>query len=187
MNTTSRTTRRIPASNGFTIIETLVAITILMIAVAGPLVIATKGLNSALASKNQMIASYLAQESLEIIKNKRDANIAMHQDAVELHWLDGFDLSSICNGDSNSCDINASNDDLSTTCAAIGCQMYYAQETGYSHTGSQPTVFHRRFYFQDQGTANSISEKLVHVIVDWNEGTVPYQVHLTSQLVAVSR
>lgn len=57
---------------GVTLLEALVAISILMVAVATPITIAQKGLSSATYSKNQMIASYLAQDAIEYIKNKRD-------------------------------------------------------------------------------------------------------------------
>lgn len=57
---------------GFTLLEALVAISILMVAVVAPITIAQKGLSSAIYSKNQMIASYLAQDAIEYIKNKRD-------------------------------------------------------------------------------------------------------------------
>lgn len=57
---------------GFTIIETLVAITILMISIAGPLTIAQKSLMAAIYAKDQVIASYLAQDLMEDIKNNRD-------------------------------------------------------------------------------------------------------------------
>ncbi len=56
-------------SSGFTIIETLVAITILMIAIAGPITIAKKGLNASLYARDQVTASFLAQDMMESIKN----------------------------------------------------------------------------------------------------------------------
>jgi Tfp pilus assembly protein PilV len=52
-------------NSGFTIVETLVAITILMIAIAGPLTIAQKGLTASTYARDQMIASFLAQDGLE--------------------------------------------------------------------------------------------------------------------------
>ena len=185
---------------GFTIVETLVAVAVLMIAIAGPLVVATRGLNSALASKDQMIASYLAQDTLEMIKNTRDGNVFGHPDAVETYWLVApLNTSfSSCNADTsgNSCDFGGIDNDLVVCTTQIGstgvysCPIYYNANTGYTHSSASPayqTVFYRKFYLQDKSTNNGKSEKLVHVIVDWYEGTVPYQVHVTSQLIATSR
>jgi len=58
--------------NGFTLVEALVAISILMIAVTGPLMITQKGLVSAIGSKDQMVAAFLAQDAIEFVKNARD-------------------------------------------------------------------------------------------------------------------
>lgn len=58
-------------NKGFTIIETLVAITILMIAVAGPLTIAQKSLMASIYARDQIVASYLAQEVMEEYKNSK--------------------------------------------------------------------------------------------------------------------
>ena len=48
------------------------AITILMVSIVGPLTIASKGLVAAVGSRDQVIASYIAQDALEYIKNMRD-------------------------------------------------------------------------------------------------------------------
>ncbi len=61
-------------TKGFTLVEALVAISILMIAVTGPMTVAQKGLVSAITSKDQMIAAFLAQDAIEYIKNVRDSN-----------------------------------------------------------------------------------------------------------------
>ncbi|MFA6227248.1 MAG: prepilin-type N-terminal cleavage/methylation domain-containing protein [Candidatus Paceibacterota bacterium] len=58
--------------NGFTLVEALVAISILMVAVTSPMAIAQRGLASAVYSKDQMTATFLAQDALEYIKNVRD-------------------------------------------------------------------------------------------------------------------
>src|SRR3989344_2346193 len=67
---------------GFTLVETLVAIAILLLAVAAPLSLATKSLNSSVLSKQQITASFLAQEAMEYIRNVRDENVIKHGD-----WL----------------------------------------------------------------------------------------------------
>ena len=171
----------LPKQNGFTIVETLVAIAILMIAIAGPLVVASKGLNSALASKDQMIASYLAQESMEVIKNMRDNNLKSGGG-----WLDNLNTSNVCNNTAVNgylCDASAiaNNPIISQT----DHKLYYNANTGYSHDSSagSATIFSRYFYFQ---SVNS-GEVVAHVYVDWNEGSVPYEIHLTSNMTNAER
>ncbi len=53
-------------NKGFTIIESLVAITILIIGVLGPMTAATRGITDGLYAQNQLIATHLAQEALEL-------------------------------------------------------------------------------------------------------------------------
>ena len=61
-----------PTNKGFTLVETLVAIAVLMIAIAGPLTVANKAYTSALDARNQSIAASLAQEGLEYVNNMKD-------------------------------------------------------------------------------------------------------------------
>ncbi len=62
-------------SAGFTIIETLVAISILIISITGPMVIVSQSLKSAYFARDQITAFYLAQEAIEYVRNLRDSNI----------------------------------------------------------------------------------------------------------------
>lgn len=82
-------------TEGFTLIEALVAISILMIAIASPMSLAQKGLSTATQSKDQMIAAFLAQDAVEAVKNIRD-QIAVSQTTGD--WLTGTVLNDcICN------------------------------------------------------------------------------------------
>ena len=56
---------------GFTIIESLVAISILVVVITGTLTAIQTGLSSYIFSKDQIIAFYLAQEGFEQIRNIR--------------------------------------------------------------------------------------------------------------------
>lgn len=58
---------------GFTLIETLVAITILLLAVTGTITTAQKGLQSAYYATDQETAVFLAQEAIESIREYRDS------------------------------------------------------------------------------------------------------------------
>jgi len=175
------------SNRGFTIIETLVAVTILMIAVAGPLVVASKGLNAALYARDQVIASYLAQESMEVIKNQRDNNM---NDEDEVDWLkdilsiNGYD----CGGEDQRCDANAMFQfNYFTDCPSDGCDIFMDRDFGYNpHSGDQ-TIFNRYYYLTQPNSAEpcitDFTECEAHVVVTWNEGTVPYEVNLNSEIV----
>ena len=64
---------------GFTLVETLVAVTVLLLVIIGPMTIAQKGIQNAGYAKDQFTAVYLAQEALEAVREARDA------DAIEVY------------------------------------------------------------------------------------------------------
>ncbi|MBI2482055.1 MAG: hypothetical protein HYV76_00585 [Candidatus Vogelbacteria bacterium] len=64
----------LPNNRGFTLLETFVAVTILVIAVIGPLSLMVRGITDGNYAKNEITAFYLAQEGLELVMNRRDAN-----------------------------------------------------------------------------------------------------------------
>lgn len=61
--------------SGFTLVETLVAISIFTLAVLAVLVILGGGLKSTNIAKQKIIASYLAQEGVELMRNMRDTYV----------------------------------------------------------------------------------------------------------------
>lgn len=74
---------------GFTIMETLVAISLLLLAITGPMVFSQNGLRGAFNSRDQITAFYLSQDAIEFIKNRRDHNIL--QRVSSSNWLSGLD------------------------------------------------------------------------------------------------
>lgn len=59
---------------GFTLIETLVAISLLTVAIAAPMSLASQSLSSAFYARDQITAFYLAQEAIETVRAVRDGN-----------------------------------------------------------------------------------------------------------------
>ncbi len=111
--------QRLKSISGFTLIEALVAISILMIAIASPMTLAQKGLSGAILSKDQMIASFLAQDAIEAVKNIRD-QIAVSQ--VSGDWLAGngnqFLANCICDPTASNC-----NFDVKLPNSPVFCQI----------------------------------------------------------------
>lgn len=69
---------------GFTLLEVLIAITILIFAITATFTAAQSGLQSSIESKEQVIAYYMAQEAVEFIRNVRDTN-----SLAGVTWLTG--------------------------------------------------------------------------------------------------
>ena len=80
------------SQRGFTLVETLVAISILSLSIAATFTAAQSGIQNSTVAKDQTTAFYLAQEVMEYIKNVRDEN-ALHSikfpDAPR-SWLHGI-------------------------------------------------------------------------------------------------
>jgi len=60
--------------SGFTLLEVFVSLTILTVAVLGLFILAKQTISFLPLSEQRLIASYLAQEGVEIVRNLRDVN-----------------------------------------------------------------------------------------------------------------
>lgn len=90
--------------NGFTLVETLVAVLILTLSIGALLTLAANGFYSVRYSRNQIVANNLVQESLEYLRNTRDT--AIQQDSTNgwITWKDS--LTNAGCFDSNGCTVN---------------------------------------------------------------------------------
>lgn len=105
---------------GFTLVETLIAVFILSVSIAGPLTIASRALLSANTARNQITAFYLAQDALEYVRVKRDtACLGTSSPCDQSVWLSSL---SACTG-TDGCYIDSlENAPASpTACPAGGC------------------------------------------------------------------
>jgi prepilin-type N-terminal cleavage/methylation domain-containing protein len=82
---------KLKAARGFTLIETLVAITILLLSITGPLQIAANAMLSTYYTRDQITAYYLATEAIEYVKNVRDttflSDVFEGGDNPNTYWL----------------------------------------------------------------------------------------------------
>ena len=190
----------IRVSKGFTLIETLVAVLILSTAIAGPLTIASKGLNAALVAKNQITGYYLAQDGLEFVRFVRDSNKLKEAD-----WLTGaggtaagIDLTPCvgvigCYVDStlnNPVNPTACNIGSPTTCTmstpTTAVKNFYYDGANerftYNSSGTKRTIFSRKISITDP-VGSPVDEKIVTVTVYWIDvGSIVHTVTLQENM-----
>lgn len=80
-------------------IETLVAVVVLISAVVGPLTLAQRSIRSAVYARDQVTASFLAEEAIEYLRSMRDGNQLERRT-----WLNGL---TDCMGTGRLCTVDA--------------------------------------------------------------------------------
>jgi type II secretory pathway pseudopilin PulG len=75
---------------GFTVLESIVAIFVLSLSISGVFSAVQQSLSQTIVAKDEVKAFYLAQEAMEIIRNKRDANLLAIINTGSGHWLSGI-------------------------------------------------------------------------------------------------
>lgn len=159
---------------GFTLVETLVAIGILVVAITGAFSAAQSGLSSYLNSKNQAIAVNLAQESIEMIRAYRDSNRMV----AGTDWLDNYATPSDPCYFGKTCQLSVLNSTENQSCSGgLGTCNYLRQDpvTGYYNyaAASVPTVFKREIQITPiypVGCTTTCTEVSVLVSVTWSKG-----------------
>ncbi len=63
-------------TKGITLIECIVAVTILAFALAGPMTLASQSLRASRDARNELVATHLAEEAIEVVHSVRDNNSA---------------------------------------------------------------------------------------------------------------
>ena len=164
-------------SKGFTLIEALVSITVLMLSITAPLTLSYTGLTAAYLAEDQIVAYYLAQDAMEFVRNIRETNKLAGRDV-----LYGLDICSVGSGDDRGCYIDTLNKDF-FECATLNCPegvLKFHPTTGvYDHSNTPAPVVNSRFTREIKvkylGAENN--EAVIDVIVRWKQSTGKEQVY----------
>jgi len=114
----------VPSERGYSLVEVLVAITVLLIALVGPLTIAHSGLKRANESKDNTLAVFLAQEGIEAVVKLRedDALDASTYSNLGEVWNNMTAIASLCPvGGANRCGVEIEDDGSITTSSFYRC------------------------------------------------------------------
>ena len=121
-------------TKGVSLIETLVAIFVLTVGIVGAFSLSMNIISFTNYNSNKLIASYLAQEGVELVRNIRDSN-----------WLDNDNNDALPSDGEYIVDYNS---DLTN-----GSEDLYINDNGFYEHDNSPneTVFKRKIYVKDIG------------------------------------
>lgn len=152
---------------GFTLVETLVAISLLLVAIIGPMSIAAQGLQASFFAREQATAVYLAQEAVESIQKLRDEDAlgaVYGGDSNPWNWYDDIDLS--CK-DGTGCDYDIINETYVPCDTETACVLLFDLNLGagnyYQYVNGNLSNFTRTIWLSESPT----NEVLVTVEVSW--------------------
>lgn len=185
----------------------MIAITILTLAVAGPLYTASRALVAAGIARDQMIASFLAQEGVEYIRAMRDTEyLTAYRNggtdvsiAAWTSFLSGTNPGSItsCYGDTAVCTLDpAALGGMGTgpsyalqPCSGGACSPLYRTSGIYTQqgaiTGAEETPFTRTVQVKNVVDGNGQvvpNDMQIISTVSWKFHEVPYAVTITDHL-----
>lgn len=169
---------------GFSLVETLVAVSILMIVIVGPMTISMRTAKSSSFATEQVTAFFLAQEGLELAQKGRDDLLLQYQNtSIANPWARFLNAAtgpylSCYSVFSTSCGIDWNSSDPTqirlVSCSVPGNCLLYTGGTGrskFTHTNtgaSNATPFTRQIYFRNVNS-NSVE---VRSVVTWRTGSI---------------
>lgn len=157
---------------GFTLIETLVAITVLLLALGGPLTIAARSYFAARFSKDTVTATYLAQEGIELVRHIRSTN-----QLSGANWM--TDLTNCMDGGTCYIGPYASNPKGLSCSGSCPTLLFNPNSFKYQYSNGDPSKFTRTIAITEieSGTEVEVTSK-----VTWSNGRVNRQVELKENL-----
>lgn len=157
-------------NKGFSLIEVVLALFFLTVGVAGAYNLIGRTVAFSSKTSNQLVASYLAQEGLEIVRNIRDSNLLAIRKGAEATWLQGLE------GCASGCDIDYDNNALDPS---LSNADIYFDGSFYTHQAlGDKTLFQRSIVVSAQG--NDAAN--IDVKVQWDQKGSPDKVQASMKL-----
>ncbi len=165
---------------GFTLLEITVCIFIIVLAMLGILSLANQNIQVQMVNRNMVVASQLAQEGLEAVRNKRDVNWLEKADWEQSATPGAGQNSDILQGTTpgNGTPVNYTIDAYTGTISDVGgniasdaAKLYLNSAGFYTHSlTATSTQFSRLIIVGNETTASTS----VTCLVQWKKGTNTY-------------
>lgn len=161
----------------FTMIEMLCAIFLITIGAAGVFSLVSQTISFTNTSSSKLVALYLAQEGIEIVRNIRDSNWLEARTNPEILWDDGLPQG----------DWEADYRTTALTQSYIGRYLNIDTNGLYSYSSGTQTKFQRKITISDKANLDGDIEEIpdimkVSVKVSWQERGRTYQVTVLENL-----
>jgi prepilin-type N-terminal cleavage/methylation domain-containing protein len=163
---------------GFTLVETLVAISILLISIIGPMYSVFQAVQSTYIARDQLIATALAQEGIEYVQHHRDSNYLynLQNPSNIVEWLS--DLAPCRAGKTCMVDVTVPDTTPPVTCGSTCTPLSLSPTTNiYAYSGPAS-----RFTRSVKITDLNANEAIVTSTVTWVNSHVPFTVTVTEHL-----
>lgn len=155
--------------------EVLVAILVLSIGIAAVVTMMLVNIKNVQTAKNQIVASFLAQEGAELVRNLKDSH-KLDSDTLVCNYKSG----SICSNLRIDKEIAKNTDDLDSS---GNDKLYLGANNFYIHdsVGTTPTKFYRKI---DVDTTDGSIMK-IRTYVTWKDGGFAGDCNIGNQCVSV--
>ena len=176
---------------GFTLVETLVAVAIITLAMVGPFEAVQNALTASYIARDQAIATNLAQEGIEYVRNVRDSNYLykLRNPGSNRTWLYRFDGTNAIGGSggvtcitANGCMVDPTQD-TTVVCPSGVCRpLNISSSYIYNQSAASGTNIATSFVRKVTLTTVSAYEKRVTVLVTWKTRSTTYSLTVTETL-----
>ena len=160
-------------SAGFTVLESIIAIAVVSLAISGAFAAVRTGLSSSSQAKEQTKAYYLANEAVEMIRNKRDSNgLDILVNGGSSTWLTGIaeNASDPCSF-GNTCYVDVYNNALVRCGAEWDSCPVLKQDPNtylYQYTTGSDSIYKREIQIEN----TSATEISVTIRISWSHAGI---------------
>ena len=160
----------------FTLVEVLIAISILTIGILSGFILITKVLYNTAVIQDRLTASFLTQEGIELVRQVRDSNFLQIMNGESVEWKDG-----LADG-SYTIESKAGSEQpitLTSVDTGEGSNFRYNDDTKiYNYTIGEPTTFNREIKI----TTINDDEIRVESIMKWKTRTIDFNLTVEDHL-----
>ncbi len=168
-------------NTGFTLVETLVAISIFSISILGMMSVLGSGIANTNYAKRKIVATYLAQEGIEYIRNMRDTAVLYTSNGWTSNFKAKAKIASCKNDTDQACGIDNSllYNVFQCNSSSNFCKLFIDNGNYNSNNLGTDSGFVRKFWAEEITPNKEIK---IYSKVEWKQGSGDYNITFSENL-----